>query len=255
MRLEEFSLEYGVSPLSSRTESIAKVLQAFQPEPEAGTNTMGAKFDDRYNLLLSFLLMSLYVPLQWLEMFAGKNGERPAHDIYAKLQEWTCSRESRLGIWYAGQIISRARRIPSFLLRDFYAVAVYRASLALYTYGIVSATRRWKEGRSMAISPAEEEQLTSDPVWLEGKSLADIRRFIVFGEGNPVVGEVVRMEPSRPETPRYIFLHTPGLVMQGVIEVLRRQERDGNDLLPPFVENLSQFMGELKRAAQAVGFG
>ncbi len=82
--------------------------------------------------------MNLYVSFEELQLFAGKEGNEEAQRVYPLLKLWFENRRSRQAVWHAGQVIRAALAFPPNHLRDFYAVALYHAALAIWVYGMVS---------------------------------------------------------------------------------------------------------------------
>lgn len=174
-----------VSWITVSSESMAKVLQNLTRGPDSPNNSLT---NTEIRLLREFLSMTLFVPTENLQSFAGKTGEDAALRVYPSLQEWTMTKEARQGTWHAAQVLHAAAQLPSGLLRDFYAVAVYHASLALFGYGIINAARRRQDGQlcTTPIWPCLE--VHKDTTWLSCRSLLEIRRYVGLGEGKPAIG-------------------------------------------------------------------
>ena len=80
-------------------------------------------------MLHELFMMNLHVSFEELQLFAGKEGAEEAQRVYPLLRQWFDNRRSRQAVFHAGQIIHAATIFSH--LRDFYAVALYHASLAL----------------------------------------------------------------------------------------------------------------------------
>ncbi|KAK5064589.1 hypothetical protein LTR84_000422 [Exophiala bonariae] len=94
-------------------------------------------------LVLEYLYMVLYVPLQGLQAFAGRDGEQEARRVFPALQEWVQTREARQAMWHAGQVYRAAKHNPMWCTRDLRAMLVYQASIACWAYGLITdASRR-----------------------------------------------------------------------------------------------------------------
>lgn len=215
--------------LSSRHQKLVKDLQSSQLVA-AGWQDMSAC----EHLLLNLLMLNLHVSLDDMQLFSGKEGEYQARRIYPVLQQWAASAELRSAVWCAAQVLRYAGFFPPDHLKDFYAVAVHHAALALWTYGVVRASRR----------PAAPD--AAEPVYLDGANSIAIQRFIGFGHGRPLIRGAA---PGREAS-----AHDPRACMDVAQDMLRSNFARGQEL-PPLVENLYQIIGQLGNAAWAVGLG
>lgn len=223
--------------LSSRHQELVKELQSFQ--------LMAQEWQDmtsQEHLLLNLLIMNLHVSLDDLQLFAGKEGEDQARRIYPMLQQWASSSEARSAIWCAGQVLRYAKAFPPAHLKDFHAVAVHHAALALWAYGVITKANRRH--------PPLPSQYQSEHVYLDGSETTTIQRFIQFGQGRPAIrGPMVRDAVSES------WLEDPRAYMGIAQEVLRSNFKDGVDSLPPMVENLCTLIKQLGDAAWAANLG
>lgn len=89
--------------------------------------------------VLEFLMMSLHVALDDIQLFAGREGEDEARRIFPQVRAWTRDAESRKAVWHAGQVFNHAKAFEKTRLRDFYAVAMYHATLVLWVWGMVTS--------------------------------------------------------------------------------------------------------------------
>lgn len=153
----------SVFSLNNLSNSTSTLLQPFQHQALVKTltsfsfsiSTNGSHLNpaDTYEiaLLAQLLLLILHAPLDYVLLFAGKEGEEEARRAYFHLKGWVSTREARQSMWYAGQLLKAARLLCAKLLRDFYAIIVYYASLVLWSYGMIgtskapSMTQDWSE--------------------------------------------------------------------------------------------------------------
>jgi hypothetical protein len=112
-------------------------------------------------------------------------------------------------------------------LTGFLAIGVYYASLAFWSYGVVSKAKNTQLTGSPA--PLSTQGLT---VFLDAEEVADVSKFVTLGCGLPAL-----QGPSGPT-----FLADPGMPMQVVQRVLRP---DVSERTPPLVQSLAQIMGDL----------
>jgi hypothetical protein len=189
--------------------------------------------------------MYLYVSLDDLQLFAGKEGEEEARKLYPILQHWVASREARLALWHAGQVLRAAKTFPRNHLKDFYAIAVHHASLALWTYGVVTKAAQRNTAH-------EKPSIASRPeyVLLDGVDSLETQRFVAALKGIPAIRGFSR-SPGPEEFSA--SMEDPKACMEVTQGILRANFEDQS--LPPIVENLCQMMKQLGHTAWAVGLG
>ncbi|KAJ8114691.1 hypothetical protein ONZ43_g4841 [Nemania bipapillata] len=239
-RSNPFQNSYPTGPnliLNSRHEELCKALSNFQ----LVTADRQASFSAQEALLLNLILMNLHVSLDDLQLFAGKEGEDQARRVYPILQHWSESKEARQSLFHAGQILRQAKRFPSGHLKQFYAVGVHHAALALWTYGVVTRATRNQPSIDMS----------QGLVYIDGPESTEVGRFVQFGNGRPMIRGVRCDDGQTIES----GLEDPRLCMEISEEILRMNFNTDQDLLPPIVENLCHLIKQLGGAAWAVGLG
>lgn len=228
--------------LSSRRQELIRELQSFQ---FASSNLQDINITPQEHVVLNLLMMHLHVSLDDLQIFSGKQGEEEARRMYPILQQWTASPESWSAIWYAGQILRYAKLFPLGQLKDFHAIAVHHAALALWTYGVVARASQQQDMSS---------QYGYEPMYLdEGSGVTSIQHFLSFGQGRPLIQGPTG--PSSGAVPGDASVYDPRACMDIAQEVLQTNFRRPQDALPPLVENLCQLIKQLGNAAWAVGLG
>ncbi|UKZ51370.1 hypothetical protein TrVGV298_005129 [Trichoderma virens] len=228
------------SMLSSRRADLMRDLQSFQ--------CVANKLPDispQENVVMYLLMMHLHVSLDDLQIFSGKQGEEEARRMYPILQQWTASPESWYAVWCAGQIFRYAKLFPLGSLKDFYAIAVHHAALALWTYGVV-----FRASQQQDMPP----QYGYEPMYLDDSGDASsIQQFLSFGQGRPLIQGP--MGTSSGAAPGDASVYDPRACMDIAQEILQANFRRPQDALPPLVENLCQLIKQLGNAAWAVGLG
>ena len=192
-------------------------------------------------------LMNLHVSFEDVQLFAGKEGEDEARRVYPLLTQWAGSRESRQAVWHAGQVLRAAKQYRSKSLRDFSAIALYHASLALWAHAVISSPpkKRGESGRASIDSGIAAE---NDLVWLDGEDGPGVQRFLVLQRGTPAIRRWTdNIDTERKDS--YAALSNPKAVMDIIIDILRRKSKGEDKSCPPLVENLSQLMRDLGNAA------
>ncbi|KAI1178763.1 hypothetical protein F4777DRAFT_536679 [Nemania sp. FL0916] len=234
--------------LNSRHQELCKALSSFQ----LAIADRHASFSAQEALLLNLVLMNLHVSLDDLQLFAGKEGEDQARRAYPILQQWSESQEARQALWHAGQVLRQAKLFPPGHLKQFYAVGVHHAALALWTYGVVTRATRNNHQVSSTNNINHNNNMSQDiVVYIDGLESTEVQRFIKYGQGRPTIRGV------RCDTGQNIesALEYPRSCMEIPQEVLRMNFNTGQELLPPMVENLCLLIKQLGGAAWAVGLG
>jgi len=216
--------------LGSRRQELVRLLQHFETVT-AGWHELSAQ----ERLVLNTLQMNLHVSLDDLQLFSGKDGEEEARRIYPTLQEWCDGPDSRQAVWHAGQVLALAKLFPPGHLKDFYAVAVHHAALALWTWGVVRKAMRKPSTAGHGF------------VFLDGPEAG----WAGLGEGEPVIRGPLRADGEATTA----TLEDPRSCMEVAQEILRANFGGARDALPPIVENLCLLIKQLGNAAWAVGLG
>ncbi|KAI0164840.1 hypothetical protein GGR57DRAFT_450697, partial [Xylariaceae sp. FL1272] len=220
--------------LNSRHQELCKSLSSFQ----LITSDWHAYFSAQEALLLNLLGVNLYVSLDDLQLFAGKDGEDQARRVYPILQQWSESVDCRRALWHAGQVLRQAKSFPCGHLKGFYAAGVHHAALALWTYGVVTRARQQ--------SPLD---IVREPVYVDGEETTLVQRFINFGLGRPMI------RGFRPKCGGYVesAVDDPRAAMEIAENILRRNYNSGQEIPSPMVENICHLIEQLGGAAWAVG--
>ncbi|KAF9638568.1 c6 zinc finger domain containing protein [Lasiodiplodia theobromae] len=230
-------------------------------------------------LLLELQLLYLHLSIEDVQLFAGKEDQDDARRVLPALQQWMHDTYARTAVWQAARVLRAAKTFPRKQLRNFWAIALYHASLGLWTYGIIkqATASASVSATCTALPPAASSSSAStlDPnlgstVWLEGPETPDVQRFVTLGRGRPVISSSTRGIGASSGDQRLVPLSDPEATMNVVLDTLRKnfsattkgprgdvmedqQEAGATGLLPPLVENLVQLMRDLGKAAGAVG--
>jgi hypothetical protein len=69
-------------------------------------------------------MMCLHIDVDAIQRFVGKLGEVDARRAYPDLRDWSQTKEARVGIWHAGQVLRAARAVAAYQLRGFDSMAI-----------------------------------------------------------------------------------------------------------------------------------
>ena len=213
-------------------------------------------------------MLFLHTSLDDVQRFAGKEGESGARDIVPAMREWCFSKDARIAIWHAGQVLRAARSFKCTKLRGFHAVAVYFSALTLWVYGLIISDSDRKSGfdtpAQNGIRPSEQEKgdknrltnfsthpnplLESVNVVLDGDDGPEIRSFIMFNQGQP--GLRYQERPAAPDSESLQAEEFCGLrrakgVMLNAAAIIQTNYPEQSACLPPMVGNLLDLMKKL----------
>ena len=210
--------------MSSRHSELTKLLQCFR---------VSSVEDAKVTLILELLLMHLHMSLDDVQLFAGVEGEEEARRVYPSLVQWTKTNTARQALWHAGQVIRAARNLRQGLICDFAAIAVYQASLAFWSYGIIT--------RATEPNPMLNNHITA---WLDGGSDHGVQRWIINGKGTAAI----RALKSPTDGPAMVGIGNPDEIVFSLVVMMRRNHNEARS--PPLVDNLINIMEGLRKAAR-----
>jgi hypothetical protein len=211
--------------LSSRYQELLKQLEDFRLSSPA--------LSKANEITLELMLVHLNAPLDDIQLFAGIEGQEEARSAYPALREWTQTGAARQALWHAGQILRAAEGLPSGLLCNFNAIAVYHAGLILWGYGFLK--------RSMPNGPTSNDGSQS-LVILNGEDSITARKFITLDRGVPSI--------RRPRTNVTMQLNDVSGVMDFLIHLLQAPHASVEGSCPSLVGNLVQLLEGLRSATK-----
>ncbi|KAL5340412.1 hypothetical protein BJX70DRAFT_396921 [Aspergillus crustosus] len=235
------SKHWNALVINSRQQELSQVLQHFRMTCYEWANMPGPEI----SLVNEVISMFLFMSLEDLQLFAGKEDKKEARRVYHSALDWINSVDSRRAIWHAGQVIRAAKDMPPGSLTGFLAVAVYYASLAFWSYSVVSKARDSKmAAAATAVSPtASDSSLRGryPKVFLDGEETTEVHKFISLGRGCPALQGIHAHGPA--------VVADPGRVMDVAQGLLRADAP--HDALAPLVQGLCQLMNDLGNAARS----
>lgn len=221
--------------IKSRHQELCAALQHFRTVSSALNDPPRPEIDLVYEATSIFL----YTSLEELQLFAGKEDKNEARRVYHSAIEWINSIDSRRAILHAGQAVRAAKAIPGTQLRGFLAFAVYHASLAFWSYSVVSKAKT-KSAKAPFTSRSCDQAIGSPrpTVFMDSGETLETEKFISLAYGKP------GLHGAQGTT---IFVEDACQVMQVIQGVLKKDAT--NEALQPLVLSLCQLMMDLGNAA------
>ncbi|KAH7074454.1 C2H2 type zinc finger domain-containing protein [Paraphoma chrysanthemicola] len=199
-----------------------------------------------------FLRMFLHVNLDLIMRFAGKCGESAANSAYTNLSPWSQTKEARIAICHAGQVIRAARHIPPYQIRGPDSFMTYHAIMVLWTYSMMVRDRAKKTGTS---TPSRAQPAPQAKIILLDDAPAsvqsDVDTFILSNTGMPCLRIVsthhsIAPEPASASRPELCDLRYPSQVMKVGVRLLDATHPDvDRETGPPLMRALCGLMEEL----------
>jgi hypothetical protein len=191
-------------------------------------------------LFLEITSMHMYLSLDDVQLFAGMEGPEEARSVYPELVDWSHTSSSREAIWHAGQVLRIAKACPKATLHAICAIAVYQASIAFWTYGLML------RDATHFIHDADASETRY--IWLDEPETIDKENFIHHNSGLPVIRGL--HNPSDPSSPPIAGLNQPVHVMDVIIHIFRSNWDVVGLVTPVLVENLINLLAGLRVAAE-----
>jgi hypothetical protein len=212
--------------------------------------------------------MILHANLDMITRFAGKCGEEEARRAYTQLEPWSQTKEARVAISHAGQLLRAIRAIPPYQIRGQDAFMLYHAIMVLWTYSMMkkgqakrTATSTPARGQTRSTALASEVGslvFLDDAVSsLSSGSSSAVAGFILKGTGHaclhvpaPPTRQRMTAPPTKSEFPSnkssVCDLRSPSQIMGVGIAILDATHPNiemGRG--PPLLRALSGLMEEL----------
>ncbi|KAK8172977.1 hypothetical protein BKA80DRAFT_186417, partial [Phyllosticta citrichinensis] len=190
-------------------------------------------------LFVEFLMMNLHVSLEDLQRFAGKFGEDEAQRSHVSLERWSKQRQARTAIWHAGQTLRAARNVPPYQLRGFDSIAIYYATLTIWTYGVLHCNSR---KRQSLLSDTTTVALDDDA--FDNAGGQDTIAFVAYNRGRAVLR--LLEHPLDPVGKSHDIMDLRQVMAVG-IQALEGNYPDSDKVkdLPPLILSLRKLMQDL----------
>lgn len=214
--------------MSTRHQELTKLMQCFR---------ISSVEDTKVVLIVELLLMHLHMSLDDVQLFAGVEGEEESRRVYPSLVQWTRTSTARQALWHAGQVQRAARNLRPGLICDFAAIAVYQASLAFWSYGIIT--------RATEPSPAANH--ANGMAFLDGEEDNSVKRWLIHGKGSAAIRTWAVTAPPGNDGAALVVAN-PDEVVGAVVSLMRRNHNETRN--PPLVDNLINIMEGLRKVAR-----
>jgi hypothetical protein len=197
-------------------------------------------YPDESVLLLELVLMHLHMSLEEVQHFCGLESAEDTNTVHASFKEWADSKTARSAVWHAGQVVRGIRALPATHLRDFYAISLFHASLALWTFGLASPL--FVPNRENRREDAGHAADLSQVVYLDDEETSATYRYITLARGTPGLHDC---RPDRWPVP----LDDLTGVMNAMMQLMDRSDGEPSTPNSPMVENLLNMMGRIRDTA------
>ncbi|KAL4864251.1 hypothetical protein BDV12DRAFT_201290 [Aspergillus spectabilis] len=189
-------------------------------------NYFGVGYKNESALSWHSTLMHVHMSLEEIQVLAATL-EQPetADQIPPAIVAWAGSKEGRQAVCHAARIIQELKTSPPQCLRDFSAVALYHATLALWAYGMGVGV-----GIDTDIGSAATAQVV--PVWIDSIETDHIHRFISLGRGRPM------MQAGISGGSDALDMCDPTGILNLTLRLMRCNHGGPDAREPPLVENL-----------------
>ncbi|KAI9371328.1 hypothetical protein BJX61DRAFT_543751 [Aspergillus egyptiacus] len=181
---------------------------------------------------LSYLLMTLEVSIEEVELLMGKGGEQESHRMYQVMKDWPQTPGAREAIWHAGQILRRFKLLDR--LTSFIVMMAYHAGLVLLAFSVLSRAR----GGGSATKNAAV-------LYLNGTAMSQAEIFIRDGSAEPMLqGDFRGTERATTS------LFATKEVTDVISEIILNRACTCEDLSPRLVNGLVNLLRDLASAMQ-----
>ncbi|KAL5378465.1 hypothetical protein DPSP01_009048 [Paraphaeosphaeria sporulosa] len=233
--------------LRSRHQKIYNLLQRFSLPGDstfAYTRTLHA-----------FLQMYLHTSVDTITRFAGKCGEEEANRAYTLLQPWSQTKDARIAIYHAGQVLRAAREVPNHQLRGQDALMTHHSIMVLWTYSMMMSDRARRTGGNTPVRPAPSDASHGPKVFLDVHPSVNsdhVDAFIHKDVGKPCLTTI----PSTTQdtlrgissTEQVCDLRSPSQIMEIGVELLDAKHPEvERKIKPPLLRALCNLMEGLGR--------
>jgi hypothetical protein len=165
--------------------------------------------------------MLLHANLDMITRFAGKCGEEEARRAYTQLQPWSQTKEARLAVSHAGQLLRAVRAIPPYQIRGQDSFMLYHAIMVLWTYSMMmkgqakrtvpGTPARGRAQSATSLNEATAIVFLDDPRPLSNGSSSAVDGFILRSAGRACLHFPAPQPPGTTSTSSHVASPTPSV--------------------------------------------
>lgn len=218
--------------LSSRHAELCSALQQYRLD-----SLKWGILCPRVRVVLELICLHLHMSVEELQLYAGKENVEEAQKVYHSARRWFDSPASRQSVWHAGQLLRAASAFTPGSLFDFFVIAVYHASMAFWSFGVVGRSDEMPSASLMMGPNAQRGPL----IFLDEEETLDLPGFVAQARGVPGL---------TGKNGRFIPLEDTAGVMEHIADLLSSNWARGSQ--PPLADNVCQLMLDLGKAAKRV---
>jgi hypothetical protein len=200
--------------------------------------------------LHAFLQMYMHSSVDTITRFAGKCGEEEANRAYLVLQPWSQTKDARIAIYHAGQVLRAAREVPNHQLRGQDALMTHHSIMVLWTYSMMMSDRARRTGLNSPERP--DQSADQDPMVRLDAPPSDnsnyVEAFIHRDIGKPCLTTSFRTRQADGSEEQVCDLRTPSQIMKIGVELLDGKHPEvERKIKPPLLRALCNLMEGLGR--------
>lgn len=218
--------------LSSRHAELCSALQQYRLD-----SLKWGILCPRVRIVLELISLHLHMSLEELQLYAGKENVEEAQKVYHQARSWFDSQASRQAIWHAGQLLRAASCFSPGSLYDCFVIAVYHASMAFWSFGVVGRSDGMPASSLRTGAHAQRGPL----IYLNEEETLDLPGFVAQARGVPGL---------TGKDGRFIPLEDTGAVMEHIADLLSSNWRRGSQ--PLLVDSVRQLVLDLGKAAKRI---
>jgi Fungal specific transcription factor domain len=216
--------------LSSRHAELCSALQQYRLD-----SLKWGILCPRVRIVLELISLHLHMSLEELQLYAGKENVEEAQKVYHSARQWFDSPAARQAVWHGGQVLRAAACFSPGSLYDFFVIAVYHASMAFWSFGVVGRSDGMPASSLIMGSHAQRGPL----IFLDEEETLDLPGFVAQARGVPGL---------TGKNGRFIPLEDTGAVMEHISDLLSSNWKRGSQ--PPLVDSVRQLVMDLGKAAK-----
>lgn len=198
--------------------------------------------------------MYLHTSVDTITRFAGKCGEEEANRAYTLLQPWSQTKDARIAIYHAGQVLRAAREVPNHQLRGQDALMTHHSIMVLWTYSMMMSDRARRTGVNSPERPDQSVDSRDTMVRLDASpdNSIQVEAFIHRDIGKPCLtivpcSRAASLQDAGSEE-QVCDLRSPSQIMKIGVELLDGKHPEvERKIKPPLLRALCNLMEGLGR--------